>query len=154
MLFLCGEYALPYQFDGVETHQIIGKYIRNILDSANPASEIEKYPYAKMTYSYMADQNASNFVSGEGWTLKHIYTCSEKVMESYNKVQFDEYQGMLSDDCTFDKISLDKTMQETFVNIIMGEPIDKFDSFVADWYKLGGESITAEVNEWYSKQQK
>lgn len=46
------------------------------------------------------------------------------------------------------KATLDKIEEETFTRIIMGEPIDLFDKFVADWKKLGGDQMTAEVNEW------
>lgn len=150
---LCGEYALPFSFDGVETQMSIGRYIRAAYASDNPAEEIEKYPYARMTWGYMADENAPNFVSGEGWKLKTIYTTSEKVMEEqYKDIQFDEFQSSYSDDAAFYKTTLDKRMLETFINIIMGEPIETFDSFVEEWKSLGGDEITEEVNEWYSAQ--
>jgi len=31
--------------------------------------------------------------------------------------------------------------------------IDEFDKFVAQWKQLGGDQITAEVNEWYAASQ-
>ncbi|WP_309119976.1 extracellular solute-binding protein [Paenibacillus sp.] len=46
------------------------------------------------------------------------------------------------------KSTLDKIEEETFTRIIMGEPIELFDKFVSDWKKLGGDQMTAEVNEW------
>ncbi|WP_372629463.1 extracellular solute-binding protein [Cohnella sp.] len=46
------------------------------------------------------------------------------------------------------KSTLDKIEEETFTRIIMGDSIDLFDKFVADWKKLGGDQMTAEVNEW------
>ncbi|MDQ6421348.1 extracellular solute-binding protein [Paenibacillus sp. LHD-117] len=49
---------------------------------------------------------------------------------------------------------LDKLMQESFTKIIMGESLDEFDKFVASWKTLGGDDITKEVNEWFSKQPK
>lgn len=44
-----------------------------------------------------------------------------------------------------------KTMElETFAKIIYGnEPLDKFDTFVADWKSKGGDQIEQEVNAWY-----
>lgn len=43
---------------------------------------------------------------------------------------------------------LEKMENETFLKIILGEePIDKFDSFVEEWKKLGGNEITKEVEE-------
>ncbi|RAV23148.1 hypothetical protein [Paenibacillus contaminans] len=48
---------------------------------------------------------------------------------------------------------LEKMMMETFTKIIMGESkVDEFDTFVANWHKLGGDQITKEVNEWAGKQ--
>lgn len=47
--------------------------------------------------------------------------------------------------------TLDAMEDEIFTKIIMGESIDSFDKFVADWKKLGGDQITKEVNEWYAQ---
>ncbi|MFS0723124.1 extracellular solute-binding protein [Paenibacillus sp. 1P07SE] len=47
------------------------------------------------------------------------------------------------------KSTLEKLQNETFVKIILGDPIDSFDKFVEDWKKLGGDQMTQEVNEWY-----
>lgn len=49
--------------------------------------------------------------------------------------------------------SLNKLIAETFTKIIMGAPLDEYDSFVSSWKKLGGDDITEEVNEWYTKKQ-
>ncbi|MHA6530831.1 type 2 periplasmic-binding domain-containing protein [Paenibacillus sp. BAC0078] len=47
---------------------------------------------------------------------------------------------------------LNNLESETFSAIIYGEqPLDDFDSFVADWKAGGGDRITREVNEWYDK---
>ncbi|NMO94713.1 extracellular solute-binding protein [Paenibacillus lemnae] len=44
--------------------------------------------------------------------------------------------------------------KETFNKIIYGDlPIDAFDSFTEQWKSSGGETITAEVNEWYESVQ-
>ncbi len=51
-----------------------------------------------------------------------------------------------------EKLSTLETMRdEIYTKIIIGESsIDDFDTFVADFNKLGGDDMTAEVNEWYS----
>nr|WP_223285597.1 extracellular solute-binding protein [Paenibacillus sp. PL91] len=47
---------------------------------------------------------------------------------------------------------LQKLENETFLKIVMGEePVDKFDSFVAEWKRLGGDQITKEVEEEVKK---
>ena len=48
-----------------------------------------------------------------------------------------------------DKMATLRTMEDEMITkIIMGDPIERFDQFVADWQRLGGDAITAEVNEW------
>lgn len=37
---------------------------------------------------------------------------------------------------------------EVITKIIMGAPVDSFDSFVTEWKRMGGDNITREVNEW------
>lgn len=48
--------------------------------------------------------------------------------------------------------SLDTVELETFTKIVQGASIDEFDAFVDSWMQLGGEKVTAEVNEWYQSQ--
>ena len=47
--------------------------------------------------------------------------------------------------------SLETLRETTYFDIITGKkPIEAFDSFVDEWYKRGGETITEEANEWYA----
>ena len=41
---------------------------------------------------------------------------------------------------------LDDLVQDTFVNIILGRPIEEFERFAREWNRLGGADMTAEVN--------
>ncbi|CAH1223171.1 Lipoprotein LipO [Paenibacillus allorhizoplanae] len=44
---------------------------------------------------------------------------------------------------------------DTFINIIYGKkPVTEFDNFVKEWKSLGGDDMTKEVNDWYSKMKK
>lgn len=46
--------------------------------------------------------------------------------------------------------TLEKMQNEVFTKIIMNVGTgEDFDKFVEDWYALGGEQITQEVNDWY-----
>jgi putative aldouronate transport system substrate-binding protein len=48
-----------------------------------------------------------------------------------------------------EKMATLKTMEDELITkVIMGDPIERFDQFVADWHRLGGQDITAEVNQW------
>lgn len=49
--------------------------------------------------------------------------------------------------------TLQTMLDDTIIKIITGqERLEYFDKFVADWYALGGNTITNEVNEWYKDQ--
>ena len=49
------------------------------------------------------------------------------------------------------KGTLQKLELDAFTKIIMGESIEKFDEFVANWKKLGGDESTKEINDLYNK---
>ncbi len=147
---LIGEYALPYQFDGVLTFNVIGEQIRKVLAAPDPDAEILKYPFSRMTYEFLKDPAAPDYITGEGWKLYTIYTSAAPVMDGYlGKLQFNEFRGMLSEDAAFDKVTLDKMMVECYTNIVMGESLDSFDKFCEEWLEEGGERILEEVNAWY-----
>lgn len=46
--------------------------------------------------------------------------------------------------------TLKKQQLQDYTSIILEGNIDKFDEFVTNWNKLGGEEITQEVNDWYA----
>jgi len=48
------------------------------------------------------------------------------------------------------KGNLDKIRDQMVLKVITGGSLDEFDKFVEQWKKLGGDEITAEVNEWLS----
>ncbi|MBS4205446.1 extracellular solute-binding protein [Lederbergia citrea] len=60
-----------------------------------------------------------------------------------------EFYGAPTSSMTTKQANLDKLFLETFIDIVNGADINKFDSFVEQWKKQGGDEITKEVNEWY-----
>ncbi|MFS0613103.1 extracellular solute-binding protein [Bacillus subtilis] len=77
----------------------------------------------------------------------------ERIREKGNVV-YDEFAGGTTPTMVSKGSSLEKMTDETFVKMIMGsESIDKFDDYVKNWSKLGGNKITEEVNEWYEENQ-
>lgn len=63
----------------------------------------------------------------------------------------DKYYGAPTDGMSEYNATLEKLALETFTKIIIGTAsIDEFDTYVENWYKLGGQTITDEVNDWLS----
>lgn len=68
-----------------------------------------------------------------------------------NLTQDQMFVGAATETMTYMMSTLDDLRDEAFVKIILGEePVDAYDTFVENWMAMGGEQITAEVNEWYA----
>lgn len=90
-----------------------------------------------------ASQWGYNMVFGEGGSQSVIDSYDQNGMFIYN-----EFIGAATPTMVQKGATLNKLVLETFTKIIMGdEPVDQFDTFVEQWKKLGGDSITREVNE-------
>jgi putative aldouronate transport system substrate-binding protein len=62
----------------------------------------------------------------------------------------DQFLGMPGNTMTDRMGTLLELQDEVFTQIILGEiPLDAFDKWVEDFYALGGDQITRDVNEWY-----
>jgi len=158
-------YAEHFTKDGVERH----KYIPfqawparknldihlHLLEAANTGDKSKLNPEEQDN-----ERQISEYLSGKegtelGWAYERVFgkDGSFKVVDKYvsdNLILPNEFYGaptptMVEKDATLQKMEL-----EVFSKIIMGDPIDNFDKFVSDWKKLGGDAITAEVNEWHA----
>jgi putative aldouronate transport system substrate-binding protein len=73
------------------------------------------------------------------------------VVGSYIKnksIMINEFSGSPTPTMVEKKAVLDTMEIEMITRVIMGKPISEFDSFVADWKRLGGDQITREVDQW------
>lgn len=71
-----------------------------------------------------------------------------------NKLLFtDHFVGAPTETMVERFSQMNEMMDTTFTKIIIGElEVDAgFDAFVDDWYRMGGEKITEEVNAWYEQ---
>ena len=60
------------------------------------------------------------------------------------------YTSIATDKMTEVYPTLNKLAMETIIKIITGDAtVDSYDEFLEDWYKLGGEDVTKEAQEWY-----
>jgi len=85
-------------------------------------------------------------ISGPGGAFSIMYDYYQN-----DRYQFNGFYGAPGTALLEKKPVLDAKMSETFIKIIMNQlSIDEFDKFVEEWKRLGGDEITAEVNEWYA----
>lgn len=94
------------------------------------------------------------------WGWYKIYgsdPCSYSSINEMNedgRIMINQFVGAPTETMTEKMTTLETMRDETFTKIIIGEsPIEEFDSFVEDFRNLGGDQITAEVNEWYASVQ-
>ena len=90
------------------------------------------------------------------WGWERIYGAEGAygvLIDYFNKgmTQDNLFVGAPSDNMTARMSTLQDLQDEVFIKIILGQAdIDDFDKFVSDFYALGGEDITKDVNDWYA----
>jgi putative aldouronate transport system substrate-binding protein len=109
--------------------------------------KVKLEPYDKVSIQYW-DMNADPSAAQRCYSL---LVGTAPLLGDYNKVYsitYSQTKGMESKWATLKKLE-----DETFLKIVMGiEPVESFDEFVKQWKSLGGDQITAEVDE-IAKQQ-
>jgi putative aldouronate transport system substrate-binding protein len=134
----------------------VAKAITAILESGSTDTSTlnaEGRGYYELITSWLNDGNL------EGWGWNAIYGpggAMVEVIDAY--VQADQFvQSAFYGAPTPTMVSKLSTLEtqeiEAFTRIIQGASLDEFDAFVESWKSLGGDDITAEVNEWYAAQQ-
>ncbi|MBW7455608.1 extracellular solute-binding protein [Paenibacillus sepulcri] len=156
-------YAAHFTSDGFEYHKFppfvawparknldIHLHVSAALDSKDTSAlnPEETDNYGKI----VAFLNGSN-EDPLGWAYDKVFgkTGSFVIINDYvnsDRLKMTEFYGAPTPAMVQKESNLQKRELEVFTKIIMGDPIDSFDKFVEDWKKLGGDEITAEVNEW------
>lgn len=93
-------------------------------------------------------------MTGWGWNLTYGASGAMSILDHYednNQLLYESFVGAPTE-TMIEKLNILNNLQlDSFLDIIQGRPITDFDAFVDDWNKLGGEQITAEVNQWYAE---
>ena len=78
------------------------------------------------------------------------------VYDVKKRVVFDEFYGISTPAMSSKGAIMAQEVEEYYLKVIMGEKdIDStWDAFVSSWRRIGGDDVTAEVNDWYAKQAK
>ncbi|WP_223285233.1 extracellular solute-binding protein [Paenibacillus sp. PL91] len=95
-----------------------------------------------------------NDITGWGWERtygpKGAYSIFRKY-EKNNQLLFESFVGVPTEAIIEKQSILDELKNKTFMNIILGRPIEEFDRFVEEWHRLGGTEMTSEVNDWHAE---
>jgi putative aldouronate transport system substrate-binding protein len=75
-------------------------------------------------------------------------------MKDNDQILVDAYQSLPTDTYVAKGETIKVSLDAALLGIIMGDDISNFDKAVDAWKKGGGDTITKEVNEWYTKSKK
>lgn len=79
-----------------------------------------------------------------------MFVAAEVVVANKDNAIKNKFTGAPTETMKMKKDAIDKLEKDTFSKIIYGQVgIEEFDAFVTKWKSMGGDDITAEVNEWY-----
>ncbi|WP_419872330.1 extracellular solute-binding protein [Candidatus Pristimantibacillus sp. PTI5] len=105
-----------------------------------------------------AYRSVKKFIDGDkmetiDWALNRVFSpedSSFNVIDNYDKngqLLPNAFNQVMTETMVKRDSTLLKQELQTFTQIILGEPLDTFDTFVENWKKLGGVEMTKEVNE-------
>ena len=108
---------------------------------------------ARAIYNNIAAYEAGGEDSEAGWGWERTYGTAGafSIVHQYEQNgQFlmNGFTGAPTETMIDRQFILSNLQHETYINIIMGRPLEEFDRFVEDWLALGGEAATKEVNRW------
>lgn len=92
-----------------------------------------------------------NLELGWGWERTYGPSGAFAVLDQYKKndqLLYDRFVGSPTATMLEKQAILHELQYEAYLKIIMGNSIDGFDEFVEEWRRLGGDQMTAEVNQW------
>lgn len=95
--------------------------------------------------------------SGWGWERIYGTNGAFALIDEYEKggqLLYESFVGAPTDTMINKQSVLEELELETYINIILGRSVDDFDRFVKEWKELGGDQITAEVNQWFAEKNK
>ncbi len=117
-------------------------------DEASFATEEQKATYKNVKDALAGNRKAAGYdlIFGQ----KSVFSLINSYKDN-NQIMVDAYQSLPTETMLSKGNVLKTDLDATFLGIIMGDDISKFDKAVETWKKNGGDQITKEVNDWYSK---
>jgi putative aldouronate transport system substrate-binding protein len=106
-----------------------------------------------LNYNWMVDYRDKGDMARWGIWLCYGPNSSCAKMDYYlnnDLYMFNEFYGNAPQSMVDNTTILDKLYGDYTLKIINGEySVDKYDEFVSEWYKQGGQQVTDDVNAWY-----
>jgi putative aldouronate transport system substrate-binding protein len=132
-----------------------GVYYQRLIDPLKTGDDSSLWGEAKTVYGYIDKWRKTGDMSVYGWQMVYDDKSTWSIiMDDYvpnEKLIYNKFFGPTTATMVTKQGALDTMQTEVYTKIIMGQsPVDSFDQFVKDWYALGGEAITKEVNDWKS----
>ncbi|MBP1991075.1 extracellular solute-binding protein [Paenibacillus eucommiae] len=118
---------------------------------ATAAQLAELIPEERDEYDKILKYRNGDF-SQWGWASRSDIGGSGSIVMGYvknNQFKPNQFLGSSTPAMVQKNATLAKMELEVFTKIILGDSLDRFDTFVKDWNKLGGDQMTKEVNDWY-----
>lgn len=146
------QYA-PVKANHMGKNNVIHKRLVESLNGRLPAAELN---LEEKTYYDLISAYDSGTGDESGWAYKRVFgeESSLAVQSYYSENDLylvNQFYGLPTETMKTRWSTLQNMENELFPRIIMGESIESFDKFVTDWYNLGGQDITNEVNAWYEE---
>lgn len=142
----------PARFEPLRVNLEKWRIVRSALDNGDQSGLNKNLTFKDLYVKLDKYRNGDN--DKVWWALDRIYGTdgAYAVMNQYeNEKTFyiNGFLGAATPTMVKRTATLSAMQQETFTKIIVGAAsVDEFDTFVANWKKLGGDEITKEVNDW------
>jgi len=141
---------MPFQAWPARNNVDLYQHVAAAVDSNDPSqlNPQEKDIFDKvMAYANGSSTDPEHWAYAQVFGKESAYTVIDQYVTS-NSLKMPEFYGSPTPTMVEKESNLKNREFETFTKIIMGDPIESFDKFVAEWKKLGGDAITEEVNDW------
>lgn len=122
----------------------------------NGEAEIDTLNDEELGYYEMACKSLDGDHTNNNWHQLKMFGPNGALGVMYDEywtpgnVVNDAYYAAPTETMTEKLPTLKKQQLQDYTSIILEGNMDKFDEFVANWNKLGGEEITQEINDWYA----
>lgn len=150
----------PYQYPAVSIEPPMKNFTaaQKVTAVMNGEADVDTLNDEEKGYYEMAEKSVNGDHKDNNWHQLKMFGPNGSLNVIYdnywtgNNVVNDAYYAAPTETMTEKLPTLKKQQVQDYTSIILEGNMDKFDEFVENWNKLGGEEITEEVNTWHAEQ--